>query len=224
MVLEFFRRGSESHLEQIESQIGSMLGDARHSFDLAASALFAGAQADAVGSDVHATDKRINATEREIRRELVVHVSVHQASTDLPMILAYMAVAKDVERIGDYAKNIYDLANEGVDLSNAADLEQLASYRDRISLLISQTAQTFLDRATADARDYITEGDQLLDEFDSRIDELLASDSPSRVGVPRALLYRYMKRITAHLMNVLSALTMPLDKLSYFDEAKEDRI
>ena len=49
MVLEFFRRGSESHLEQIESQIGSMLADARHSFDLAASSLLAGAAAAAVG-------------------------------------------------------------------------------------------------------------------------------------------------------------------------------
>ena len=77
MVLEFFRRGSESQLEQIESKIGQMLGDARHSFDLAASALLAGADPAVVGHDVHATDKRINATEREVRRDLVVHVSVH---------------------------------------------------------------------------------------------------------------------------------------------------
>ncbi len=224
MVLEFFRRGSESHLEQIESQIATMLADARHSFDLAASALLAGANPAAVGTDVHATDKRINATEREIRRALVVHVSVHQASADVPMVLAYMAVAKDVERIGDYAKNIYDLAFQGIDLSRAEDVGQIASYRDRISLLISQTAQTFLDRATDDAREYITEGDQLLSEFDDRIDELVASEAPSTVGVPRALLYRYMKRITAHLMNVLSALTMPLDQLAYFDEAEEDRV
>lgn len=224
MVLEFFRRGSESRLEQIESQIARMLADARHSFDLAASSLLAGAQPSAVGADVHATDKRINATEREIRRELVVHVSVHQTSADVPMILAYMAVAKDVERIGDYAKNIYDIAFQGIDLSNAEDVEQLTSYRDRISLLISQTAQTFLDRATDDAREYISEGDKLLDEFDKRIDDLAASDAPSTFGVPRALLFRYMKRITAHLMNVLSALTMPLDQLAYFDEAKEDRV
>lgn len=223
MVLEFFRRGSESQLEQIESQIGSMLADARHSFDLAASALLAGAQAEAVGSDVHTTDKRINATEREVRRELVVHVSVHQASTDVPMVLAYMAVAKDVERIGDYAKNMYDLAYQGIDLSAAEDIEQLVSYRDRISLLISQTAKTFTTRATEDARSYIAEADLLLDEFDSLIDDLVRSDQPSSVGVPRALLYRYMKRITAHLMNVLSALTMPLDKLAYYDESKEDR-
>ena len=39
MVLEFFRRGSESQLEQVESKIGQMLGDARHSFDLAANDL-----------------------------------------------------------------------------------------------------------------------------------------------------------------------------------------
>ncbi len=200
-----------------------MLADARHSFDLAASALLAGAQVDTVGPDVHSTDKRINATEREVRRELVVHVSVHQAATDVPMVLAYMAVAKDVERIGDYAKNIYDLAFQGIDLSAADDIDQLVSYRDRISLLISQTAKTFQTRATDEARSYISEADQLLDEFDNRIDELVSSDAPSSAGVPRALLLRYMKRITAHLMNVLSALTMPLDQLAYYDEAKEDR-
>jgi len=224
MVLEFFRRGSESQLEQTESKVGQMLGDARHSFDLATSALLAGAQASVVGEDVHTTDKRINATERDIRRDLVVHVSVHSAGADVPMILAYMAVAKDIERIGDYAKNIFDLANQGIDLSAADDLEQLASYRQRISLLISQTAQTFLDRATEEARTFIAEADLLLKEFDERINECVTSDRPSRYGVPRALYYRYLKRITAHLMNVLTVLTMPVDRLAYFDEAEEDRL
>jgi phosphate uptake regulator len=223
MVLEFFRRGSESQLEQVESKIGQMLGDARHSFDLAASAFLAGADPAVVGQDVHATDKRINATEREIRRDLLVHVSVKSSTSDMPMILAYMAVAKDVERIGDYAKNIYDLANQGVDLSKADDLEQLASYRQRVSLLISQTAQTFLDRDTEEARGYIAEADVLLKEYDARIDEWVASEEPSIQGVPRALYFRYLKRVTAHLMNVLTALTMPVDQLAYFDEAEEDR-
>ena len=223
MVLEFFRRGSESQLELAGSKVGRMLGDARHSFDLAASALLAGADPSVVGQDVHATDKRINATEREVRRDLVVHVSVGSASTDLPMVLAYMAVAKDVERIGDYAKNIYDLANQGIDLSSADDLEQLSSYHQRVSLLISQTAQTFLERATDDARSYLAEADVLLKEYDHRIDECVASERPSSHGVPRALYFRYLKRITAHLMNVLTSLTMPVDRLAYFDEAEEDR-
>jgi phosphate uptake regulator len=224
MVLEFFKRGSDSQLEQTESKIGQMLGDARHSFDLAASAFLAGADPAVIGEDVHATDKRINAAERDVRRDLVVHVSVRSSGSDVPMILAYMAVAKDVERIGDYAKNIYDLADQGVDLSEADDLEQLASYRQRVSLLISQTAQTFLDRATDEARTYLAEADVLLKEYDGLINESLTSERPSSYGVPRALYFRYLKRVTAHLMNVLTALTMPVDQLAYFDEDEEDRL
>jgi phosphate uptake regulator len=224
MVIEFFRRGSESQLGQIESKIGQMLGDARHSFDLAASAFLAGADPAVVGQDVHATDKRINATERDIRRDLLVHVSVKRTASDMPMILAYMAVAKDVERIGDYAKNIYDLADQGVDLSEAEDLEQLASYRQRVSLLIAQTAQTFLNRNTEEARAYLAEADVLLKAYDTLVNESLASERPSSYGVPRALYFRYLKRVTAHLMNVLTALTMPIDRLDYFDEDEEDRL
>ena len=49
---------------------------------------------------------------------------------------------------------------------------------------------------------------------------------PKRASVkdPRALYCRYLKRITAHLMNVLTALTMPVDQLAYFDESEEGRL
>ena len=39
----------------------------------------------------------------------------------------------------------------------------------------------------------------------------------------RALYYRYLQRITAHLMNMLTALVMPIERLDYYDEAPEDR-
>jgi hypothetical protein len=63
MVLSFFRRG-ESGLEHIEHQIVAMLGDARHSFDLACSAVLGGADPGAVSDDVVATDERINHAEQ----------------------------------------------------------------------------------------------------------------------------------------------------------------
>jgi phosphate uptake regulator len=44
---------------------------------------------------------------------------------------------------------------------------------------------------------------------------------PHAVG--RALAARYLKRIVAHLTNVLSAVVMPIDRLDYFDEDPEDR-
>ncbi len=51
----------------------------------------------------------------------------------------------------------------------------------------------------------------------------MVSDRPSNVGVPRALLARHFKRMTAHLMNVLTAVVMPVDRLDYWDEDKADR-
>ena len=54
------------------------------------------------------------------------------------------------------------------------------------------------------------------------LDQLAATESAS-VAVARALLYRYVNRIVAHLMNVMTAVVMPLDRLDYWDEDKMDR-
>jgi hypothetical protein len=65
-----------------------MLGDARHSFDLATLALLTDTDPHAVAEDIRATDQRINETEQELRSELIVHVSVH-GGTDIGSVLAF---------------------------------------------------------------------------------------------------------------------------------------
>jgi hypothetical protein len=52
------------------------------------------------------------------------------------------------------------------------------------------------------------------------VSALVTTDQPGHEAVPRALLFRYYKRIVAHLMNLLSAVVMPLDRLDYFDEER----
>ena len=222
MVLSFFRNRGDG-LEHVERNIQQMLADDRHSFDAAASTLLGGASPDTVGPNLRETDRRVNEAERKIRRELVVHASVSGGGVELPGILVYMSIVKDIERIGDYAKNIYDLAAEGVDLSSADDLEELLGHRDRVSAMISEVAQVFADRATDRARTLIAEGDDLLDVYDEKVSSLVRSPEPSHHGVPRALFYRHLKRIVAHLMNVLSAVVMPVDQIDYFDEDRTTR-
>jgi len=224
MVLEFFRGGGDSQLESIESQIQQMLLDDRHTFDAAINSLLAGTDPASVGEDIRQTDRRVNKTERAIRRELVVHVSVHGASADQTVVMASMSIIKDAERIGDYAKNIFDLAAAGVNLTEARDIDMLLGYRDRISTMISETARVFGDRDTEAAHRILQDGDPLLDEFDQLILDQIGSEAGAAEAVPRALLFRYLKRIAAHLMNVLTSLVMPLDRLDYYDEDKADRI
>jgi phosphate uptake regulator len=223
MVLDFFRGGADAQLEQIEAQIRQMLIDDRHTFDTAINALIGGTDPELVRKDIRKTDKGVNKAERAVRRELVVHVSVRGTSADVPLVLASMSVVKDAERIGDHSKDIWDIANSGIDLSNAEDIGLLMRYRDRISRLIGETARVFGEKDLETAHTLLQSSDELQDEYDELIDEQLHTDKPAREAVPRALLYRYFKRITAHLMNILTSLVMPIDRLDYYDEAKADR-
>lgn len=222
MIMRFFRGSGEDRLEEVEAELQQMLADDRHSFDVATSALIGGANVEVVGPDLRETDHRVNKLERAIRRKLVVHASV-QGSVDIPAILVAMSIVKDVERIGDYAKNIFDLAAEGADFSTAEDRDELIAYRDRISRMITEAGEVYRDRDDERARELISEGDVLQDQFDDLVHALVTADVRGSEAVPRALFYRHLKRIVAHLMNVMTAVVMPLDKLDYFDEDVHDR-
>ena len=223
MVMEFFRGGADKELEQIEKKIRQMLVDCRHTFDAAINALLGGTAPGLVKKDIKKTDRQVNKAEREVRRALVVHASVRGASADIPMVLVSMSIVKDAERIGDYAKNIFDIAREGVDLSQSDDLDELIKHRDQVSRLIGETARIFGERDTEAAHQILQVEDENLSEYDDLVIAQIDSEASAREAVPRALLYRYFKRITAHAMNILTSLVMPLDRLDYYDEDKADR-
>jgi phosphate uptake regulator len=219
MVLRLFRGdGSEERLEAIERTLLQMLADDRHSFDMANAALIGGADPEVIGPDLLDTDHRVNIAEQKIRRKLVVHASVHGTMADIPPLLVYMSIVKDIERIGDYAKNIYDLSSAGASFAEAEDRDDLVRYRDRISELITECGSAFYERNGDKATELIAECDTMADEFDDHVDLLVVTSKPGTYAVPRALYYRYCKRIVAHLMNLLSAVVMPIDMLDYFDE------
>jgi len=216
-----FFRSDEGGISQIESQVQRMIADARHTFDLAMNAVTGGA-VETVADEVRRTDRQINVTEIEIRRELLVHISVH-GTADAGEMLVFMNMIKDLERIGDYNKNIFDLALEGVSFSGAEDLEQILGFRDELSSRIVLMGEILDTRDEDRARAYIERGDQLRREFDGLVNELVHATAPALVAVPRALLYRFLKRVAAHCANVVTAVVMPVDRLDYFDEDDDTR-
>ena len=220
MVMSFFR-SDEGGISQIESQVQRMIADARHTFDLAMNAVTGGA-VETVADEVRRTDRQINVTEIEIRRELLVHISVH-GTADAGEMLVFMNMIKDLERIGDYNKNIFDLALEGVSFSGAEDLEQILGFRDELSSRIALMGEILDTRDEDRARAYIERSDQLRREFDGLVNELVHATAPALVAVPRALLYRFLKRVAAHCANVATAVVMPVDRLDYFDEDDDTR-
>lgn len=217
-----FRSDAGERLERIEDTIEQMFRDDAHSVELAMSALLGEVAPRTVGGELRATDHRVNEAERRIRRDLIVHASVHGA-IDTPAILIYMSIVKDIERIGDYAKNLFDLAHDGADLSTTTRSARHAELRIEIGRTINEVAEAFRNRDGDRSRELLTRGDALLDSFDDAVSELVRTEPADDHSVAQALAFRYYKRIVAHLLNVLSAVVMPVDRLDYFDEDPEDR-
>jgi phosphate transport system protein len=223
VVLDFFRGSSASStIEAIEATLVQMMHDGRAVYDAATGAVFGGGKSKETKREVRSTDKGINVAQQEVRRTLMMHASV-TGSIDLPLVLAYMSVVKDAERIGDYAKNLYDLAKYGVDFSTAEDFEDLERYHLAVGQLIDDAAEVFGERDTEKAARLIDKADGFLKQYDRLTKAAYRSEGPASEAVARALYYRYLKRITAHVMNLITSLVMPIDRLDYYDEVPEDR-
>lgn len=222
-MFEFFKgTGRSSAIESVESILVGMLRDGHEVYETASGALFGGGKSKETKREVRSTDAGINRAQQAVRRELMLHAAVADAM-DLPAILRYMSVVKDAERVGDYAKNIYDLVRYGADFESAPDREHLEAYRAAVGDLILQAAAVFESLDEKRAAELVAKADRFLDEHDAEVKATFKSTGEVADAVARALYFRFLKRITAHVMNTLTALVMPIDQLDYYDEAKDDR-
>ena len=220
MVFEFFKR-PDAGMDQIATRSVAMLNDARHSFDLATLALLGGASIESVADDVRQTDQRINQAEQDLRSELVVHVSV-QGVQDIGMVMGYTLLIKKIERIGDQAKNILDLAEEGVHMSEGDDVDVLMAERQMVSALFAEAAELLAEPDESRVHDYRDRVAAITATQQEKINELTHTDLPGRHAVPRAIYYRYLRRIVANLLGVVSTASEPLPHIDYLDEGETD--
>lgn len=208
------RLGPESRgLGEIHKHFLEMLVDGRHTFDAAANALLGGTDPEVIREDLFRTDQRINRTEQQIRREIVVHGSIFGSAT-FPALLVMMSLVKDAERIGDYAKNLFDLAAAHVALG-PEERALLVDLKDRISKLLIRAHGLMESQDTQGARRFLDEVRVTEDECDAAVSRLLGVSGRNKAG--EVLAFRYFKRVTSHVGNIVTSLVVPLDKLDFFD-------
>lgn len=120
-----------------------------HSLNLTASQIYFN-EIDGNGEPERATlfeqDAKVNALEQTIRRQIITHLSLPGNEADVPYSLLLMTLVKDVGRLGDYGKNLAQLAEirHGI-FPLGTELDELLPIRrgvERIFLL----HQTFFKR------------------------------------------------------------------------------
>ncbi len=204
----------------IEVSLDRMLVNCGRMFTLATQSVFGDIDAHGAGPEIWDLDKAVNKGERATRRELLVRGAVRHAEMEQGLLLAYMSVAKDIERIGDYCKNIWDLAEAGVSFGGAPDIDTLRSDTEEVATLLEEGRRAFYDQDEKKVHALIPRMEMVAANHDRIVFQYVGSDEPARVAVPRALYYRFLKRIVSHLENVLTSIVMPLDRIDYYKESK----
>ena len=168
---------------------------------------------------IYKQDVKVNKLERKIRKNVIAHLTISGNSVDLPYGLLLMSLVKDVERIGDYAKNLYEVA-EVVEGGLADDdiVAELREIRAGVEAMFGDAGQVFAQSNREAAIDLINQGRDLAHRCDSLISRIARSDYDAGKTTATVLGTRYYKRIGGHLLNVLSSVVMPLHKLDYYDE------
>lgn len=159
--------------------------------------------------DIPAEDKKINKLQRQIRKDALLRAIASEDGFDLPFCLSLMNVVKDVERIGDYAKDVAKLA-EKAPPADASSYDHLALEAERIGASMAPILQ---ESDQLKAVTLIEEGKDLRKRINAELFARVASDQP---GAGRHVLcLQYYQRIVGHMMNVLSTIVTPLHRMDY---------
>jgi Na+/phosphate symporter len=171
-----------------------------------------------VDINIYETDQKLNAFEREVRRKVMTHLALGNTA-DIASGLALVSVVIDLERIGDYSKNIYDLAVNHPERLHAGPAE------DDLKVIEEKALANF-SRAVADFKSGDPEEARRLmraykDEVSAPCSELTKRIVRGKVDLPAAeaaalvLYVRFLKRISAHSRNLISSLVNPIDRIGY---------
>lgn len=170
-------------------------------------------------NEIHARDSQVNALERTIRRQLVTHLAVPGNAADIPHSLLLMSLIKDVERLGDYAKNLSEIVEiRPAGLPAGPAFDELQQIRRGVEHSFRLLSEVFIGAKRDEAVELIRHGREIARRCDQLILEISRSDYDAGATTALVLATRYYKRIGGHVLNVLSSVVMPLDKVDYYDE------
>lgn len=173
----------------------------------------------AVEDEIRRRDIQVNKLQRKIRRQVVAHLSLERTRGDVPYCLLVMSLVKDVERLGDYAKNLAGIRSLHPDsLPEDAIVSELSGIRDWVAREYPILSQVFETQDEERAGQLIVEGRKLTRRLDRMIEETMAKAYAAPTMAFLVLGMRFYKRIVAHMVNVLTGVVQPLHKLDYYDE------
>ena len=165
-------------------------------------------------------DQEINNFQMDVRKKVITHFAVSNDLSHLPNGLVLLNIVVDIERVGDYTKNILDLAmnhpkkiiSEKIS-SDLHEIEQeiIERFDKTISALDNQDQDSALKLLKTYKNNLASKSDLIVNNCISG--KTSFKDSSKTTSV--ALYARYLKRVGAHLKNITTTIVNPFEYIGY---------
>lgn len=177
--------------------------------------------------EIRKQDYLINHFERSIRKKVFEHIAINdKEEQQLYTAFILTTIVNNLERIGDYSKNISEIAEAKKVLKDNAWNIKLKKYSEDTLDLFVKTLDAFKNGNDTLAAKVIDIHFEIKNKIDEDLVNIVSIPPPLNVNYAAyALFLRYLKRISSHLMNISTSVTNPIDKIGYYvgdEEIKDD--
>jgi len=148
----------------------------------------------------------------------MTHLSLGHTE-DIHAGLVLVSIVVDIERIGDYSKNIYDLARRHPARLLGGPVEgHLAEIEAEVLKLFPDVVATFKSGHEDEARRLMRTYKKDISKEVTALENSIVSgeiELPSAGAATIVLYARFLKRISAHSRNLVSSLVNPFPRIGY---------
>jgi len=204
-------------LSEAFDEFNTMLEVAKELFNRVTDVLLGKPGAKVADNDLHAQDSRINDLERSIRAKILEYLAF-EPEGDTPAALVLFSVVKDAERLGDFCKDIMDiaahfLANKSLGGYKEPFLQMEAQLED----MFSKAQRAFLESDEKLAKEAVRTRVEVKTECKRLLAKVMAEEAlDSERAASYALAIYYFKRVAAHLFNIASAVLVPITDIGHY--------
>ena len=165
--------------------------------------------------DIYRIDRELNRLQRNVRRKILEHLSI-SSQQDVTSCLVLITIVVDIERIGDYSKNLIELSHKYPRRLRGKYIEKIGEIEKEIVGLFDGTINTFKNADIELARHIMERHAKIAVQCEDVVETLIEdTEMSARMGIIYALLARYLKRVSAHLKNIASGVANPFHRLGY---------
>ena len=168
--------------------------------------------------NVYESDEIVNKYVQEVRRKVLKYLAVTGGMNIIPGLIL-TSIVIDIERIGDYTKNITDMAVAHPRKLTGDEFEQdYKSIEKTVEDIFQRLLPLIASSDKAAAAKLIEDTYWVLKKCDEIVDSIIKKENMGETpkdAASRALYARYLKRIAAHLLNIASSVVNPFEHIGF---------